>query len=273
MYALAFYLGSILMDRLARKYGDDPERDPGAYASLALWVLGGIVFGARFMYCAVHPEEVTTNPDGTDANFLQIVVNVLSIWKGGLVFYGGFLGAFFLGLWRVHVYKLRTWHAADLVMIAGFFGLGIGRIGCLLVGDDHGRICDPDLPMPIALTVPSPLPVGSLFEPALEGQRVYATQIWMMINGFLVSGIGYLILRKRKFAGQATFTMAAVYAVTRCIIEYFRGDDAARGFTDSTLFGEPFRLYTSMKVGLVMLPVSLLMLYWLWSRNRRTATV
>lgn len=271
MFALAFFLGSLLMERLAKKYGDNPETDPQAYANLSLWVLFGIVFGARLMYCAIHPEEVTVTKSGEKASVVGIIINVLSVWNGGLVFYGGFILSFLLGLWKLKAYKLRTWHAADLVMICGFFGLGIGRIGCLLVGDDHGRICDESLPFPIALHVPNPLHPAALFDKELEGKTVYATQVWMMINGFGLAGIGYYILKHRKFAGQATFTMIAIYSVTRGFIEYFRGDDAARAFTDVEIQGHTIRLFTSMKIGIVLLPVSLLMLYWLWSQSRKAA--
>lgn len=272
MFALAYFFGSLLLERLAKKHGDNPETDPQAYANLSLWVLLGVVLGARLMYCAIHPNEVRTTERGEEATVVQIIVNVLSVWKGGLVFYGGFILAFLLGLWKLKHYKLRVWHAADLVMIAGFFGLGIGRIGCLLVGDDHGRICDESLPFPISLRVPNPLHPNSLFDRSLEGQTVYATQIWMMVNGFMIAGIGYYILRHRKFAGQATFTMSSVYAVTRGFIEYYRGDDASRAYTDTVIMGHEIRLFTSVKVGLVVLPVSLLMLYWLWQKSRNAET-
>ncbi|MBI3820248.1 MAG: prolipoprotein diacylglyceryl transferase [Planctomycetes bacterium] len=270
MFALAFFLGSLLLERLARKYGDHPETDPQAFANLSLWLLFGVVIGARLMYCAIHPEEMTATTDGETTSVVGVVWNVISVWKGGLVFYGGFIGAFLIGLFKVKQYKLRTWHTADLVMIAGFFGLGIGRIGCFLIGDDHGRPCAESLPFPIALHVPKPLPLGSLFDPKYEGYTLYATQIWMMVNGFGIAAFGWFIFKNRKFSGQATFIMAAIYSITRFIIEYFRGDDTARGYTETgiMLFGERFKLFTSMKVSIVVLPVSLLMLYWLWQQSK-----
>ncbi|MFN0205343.1 MAG: prolipoprotein diacylglyceryl transferase [Planctomycetota bacterium] len=273
MFALAFLLGSLLLERLAKKFGDDPVNDPARYANLSIWVLVGIVLGARFMYCAIHTEEFTTTADGRKPGVFELIIHLLSVWKGGLVFYGGFILAFLLGLWKLKAYKLRVWHAADLVMIAGFFGLGIGRIGCLLVGDDHGRICSESLPFPLAIRVPDPLHPNALFDAALAGKNVYATQIYMMVNGFGLAALGYWILKNRKFPGQATFAMTAIYAVTRGIIEYFRGDDIARGFTETDIFGPTVRLYTSVKVGLVLLPVSLLMYFWLRSqwKNKQTA--
>jgi phosphatidylglycerol:prolipoprotein diacylglycerol transferase len=273
MFALAFFLGSLYLERLARKFGDDPAGDPVKYSNLALWVLLGIVLGGRLLYAAVHPNEFTIGPDGAPRSGIGVIGQVLAVWNGGLVFYGGFILAFLLGLWKLRAYKLRTWHTADLVMIAGFFGLGIGRIGCLLVGDDHGRVCDEGLPFPIALRVPDPLPEKSLFDPALAGQTIYATQIWMMVNAFSLAAIGRFLLTRGKFAGQATFTMIALYSVTRGFIEYFRGDDASRGFTDVELSGSTIRLYTSVKIGMVLLPLALVMLYVLKRRSVKAGAV
>src|SRR5262245_38777780 len=130
MFALAFFLASLYLERLAKKFGDDPAGDPPRYGSLALWTLLGVVLGGRLLYVIVHADQFTKDPDGTPVGGIEIIGRVLAIWNGGLVFYGGFLAAFAIGLWKLKSYGLRTWHAADLVMIAGFVGLGIGRIGC-----------------------------------------------------------------------------------------------------------------------------------------------
>lgn len=269
MIAVAFFLASLYLERLARKLGDDPKNDPPKYAALSLWVLLGVVGGGRLLYVLVHPDEFTRASDGSLENGLTVIGRILAIWNGGLVFYGGFIAACVLGLWRARAMKLRPWHAADLTMIAGFVGLGIGRIGCLLVGDDHGRICDPSLPFPIALRVPDPLPEKSFFDPELAGKTVYATQIWMMVNAFGIAALGRWLLPRRSFPGHVTFVLAAVYAVTRGVIEYYRGDDAARGFSDVQLFGHTVRLYTSVKIGAAMLPIAIAALIYLRARHRR----
>jgi phosphatidylglycerol:prolipoprotein diacylglycerol transferase len=271
MFALAFFLGSLYLERLARKFGDDPVNDPAKYSNLGLWVLLGVVLGGRLLYAAVHPEEFTNDAEGNPRSGIGVIGQVLSVWRGGLVFYGGFILACLIGMWKLGAYKLRRWHAADIVMIAGFLGLGIGRIGCLLVGDDHGRPCAESLPFPIALRVPSPLHPKSLFDREYEGSVIYATQIWMMVNALALAGLGRWILGRKHFAGQVTFTISAIYAVTRGFIEYFRGDDAARGYTDVEMWGSTVRLYTSVKIGLVMLPLSLVML-WVLKRKDKTGS-
>ncbi|MEM7516693.1 MAG: prolipoprotein diacylglyceryl transferase family protein, partial [Planctomycetota bacterium] len=116
---------------------------------------------------------------------------------------------------------------------AGFVGQGIGRVGCLLVGDDHGSIVpegSENLPFPITLKVPEgrDLHPESLFDPSVIGETIWATQPWMTINALLIAGIGYLILRKRRYAGQVSLWIFFLYSITRYAIESFRGD-AVRG--------------------------------------------
>ncbi len=265
MIAVAFFLGSLYLERLAKRSGDDPEK----YANLSLWLLLGVVGGGRLLYVIVHPSEFTQE-NGEALNGFRVIGRVLAIWTGGLVFYGGFIAAFLIGMWKIGAYRLDRWHAADLGMIAGFLGLGIGRIGCYLVGDDHGRPCPEWLPFPFALTVPDPLPDHSYFDPSLVGQRIYGTQFFMMLNGFGLAAIGRWILARRAFPGQVTFTIVGIYAVSRGVIEYFRGDDFARGFTDVVLLGHEVRLYTSVKIGAALLPLSIVMYLWLRARHRRS---
>ena len=234
LVALGFLLGSFLLGRMAARYGDDPARDPDRYAKVTVWVLVGVIAGARLLYVVVEVAKELSGPgDPMSAGrlFLDSPLHVFAFWEGGLVMYGGFLGAVLLGLWSARREGLRPLHALDLGLIPGFVGLAVGRVGCLLVGDDHGSVVPDslrDLPFPLVIHVPDPLPVHSLFERELAGQVLWATQPWMTINALLLATIGWLILRRRKYVGQVTVWMVLLYSVTRFTIEHFRGD-AVRG--------------------------------------------
>ncbi|MEC8494779.1 MAG: prolipoprotein diacylglyceryl transferase family protein, partial [Planctomycetota bacterium] len=54
MVVLGFLLGSHLYGRLGRRYSADPEATAAGYASVPLWILGGILLGARGMYVIVE---------------------------------------------------------------------------------------------------------------------------------------------------------------------------------------------------------------------------
>jgi phosphatidylglycerol---prolipoprotein diacylglyceryl transferase len=223
LVAAGFLLGSWIFSRLVARFSADPKRDVALYGAIPVWVLIGIVLGARLMYVIV--EIARGSPSGE--TYLRNPWTILAIWQGGLVMYGGMFGGLVGGAWCARRHKLPLWHAMDLGMISAFFGLMVGRIGCLMVGDDYGRRVPEayvDLPFPITLRVPEVLPAHSLFEPQDAGQVLWATQPWMALNALTIALVGLWWLGRRKYPGQVTLIMLLIYSITRFAIELFRGD-------------------------------------------------
>lgn len=252
MVAIGFLVGSWLVGKLAARFGDDPKEDPARYSRVLVWTVVGVIVGARLMYVIV--EVLRDSPTGR--SFKEDPLSILYVWQGGLVMYGGLIGAASLGLWASKREKLRPWHALDLGLVAGYVGQAIGRVGCLLVGDDFGKIVPKAwewLPFPITLRVPDPLPAESLFGLENAGQLIFATQPLMSIKALIVSFVGYQVLKRRRFAGQASLWMISTYGVLRFAVEMLRGD-AVRG----VWFGGA--LSTSQIVSLAMIAVCTVLL-------------
>ncbi len=120
MMMLAFVVGGWLVALEIRRRGWN--EDYGADIVVAA-VVGGII-GAKLWYVAL-----TGDPGA-----------LLS--RGGLVWYGGFLGgvlAVILNGWRRQVPMRITAHLVAPAL-AGAYALG--RVGCFVVGDDYGRPTD-----------------------------------------------------------------------------------------------------------------------------------
>ena len=252
MVVLGFLLGSHLYGRLGRRYSADPEATAAGYASVPLWILGGILLGARGMYVIVEVLQGTEVGQG----YVDDPLTVFAYWEGGLVMYGGTFGGIGLGLWAAKRHGLRLWHALDLGLTAGFFGLAVGRVGCLLVGDDFGKIvpeASEGLPFPLTIRVPDPLPDGSLFGVDNIGQVLWATQPWMSINAVLMGLVGLWMIKRRRYAGQVTLVLLVLYSVARYTIESFRGDKIRGLWFDDTLS-------TSQLVSIVLGTLSLALL-------------
>jgi phosphatidylglycerol:prolipoprotein diacylglycerol transferase len=227
MLALGFLLGSWIFSRLVARHSTDPERDVARYSAVPVWVLIGIVVGARLMYVVVE----ILKGSGTGSSFLAKPWTILMVWQGGLVMYGGMFGGLVGGWLCARRHKIPIWHGTDIGLTAGWFGLAIGRIGCLLVGDDYGKVVPErfrHLPFPITLRVPDPLPAHSLFEANDKGQVLWATQPWMSANALLIALFGVWFLRRRRYPGQVALMIVLIYSITRFAIEHFRGD-AVRG--------------------------------------------
>jgi len=223
LVAAGFLLGAHLLQRFAGRFGDDPKEDPERFSRMIMWILVGVFGGARLMYVVV---EILRGSE-TGQSYLDEPLSMLFFWEGGLVMYGGMIGGIGLGLIAARREKLRPIHALDMGLVAGFFGQAVGRIGCLMVGDDFGSIVPEKwrgLPFPITVKIPDVLPEGSLFGPENAGQVLWATQIWMSLNALVLGYIGYRILTRRRYTGQVSLWMVLLYSIGRFVIEAFRGD-------------------------------------------------
>lgn len=209
-----FLIGVWLAARLSRRYGTDPQRDPARIFELSTWVLIGVLAGARLAFVLINWRQYADRP-----------LDIVKTWEGGLVMYGGLILALLLGAWKAKRLGMPGWQSADYGLTAGFLGQAIGRVGCLLVGDDYGRPAD----VPWAIRFPDPLPAGSAFNPDWAGVPVHPTQPYMTLKALALFSFGLWLLRRKRFHGQVTCLLLMGYALLRSIVEVYRGDAGARG--------------------------------------------
>ncbi len=120
---LAFLTGGILVRAEMDRVGLEAEK---AWDVLFMAVVGGVL-GAKIYYILLNYPQLMENP------------RALIFSRGGMVWYGGFLGAVGLILWELRRSKLPLPKMADITAAPLAIAYGVGRIGCFLVGDDYGR--------------------------------------------------------------------------------------------------------------------------------------
>ncbi len=259
MVALGFILASWMFVRLAARGAKDPSAERARLEALPMWILLGIVIGARSLYVVV---ELCRGSE-TGQAYLDKPWEVLFIWQGGLVMYGGLIGAAIGGYLGTQKLGLSFWRTFDSALTAGFLGQAVGRVGCLLVGDDHGAVVPErwrHLPFPITLRVPDPLPDQSLFGLENQGQVLWATQPWMSAKALLLFALGLWLLERKRFDGQVALILLIGYAVLRYGVECFRGDSVRGLWFDGAIS-------TSQLISLMLVVASLV----LYVRRARTA--
>jgi len=199
MIALAFLVGLGTATQRARR-----ENIPGeSIADVVLWILVGAIVGARAVYVATYwKEEFASQP----------LPEIFMIRHGGLVYYGGFVGATIAGVIYIRWKKLPLWRVADVLAPSIALGNVFGRIGCLLFGCCYGRACS----LPWAIHFPPDHPTG--------GAPVHPTEIYDALDNFILYLLLAWLFRRKKFDGQIFATYLLGYAVTRTIMECFRGD-------------------------------------------------
>ncbi len=161
-------------------------------------LLGGIV-GGRLFYILLNWELFTQAP-----------WEIIALWHGGLVWYGGFLGGV-AGAWLYLRAKRRAFlRALDQLIPFVALGHAIGRIGCFLNGCCYGK--------------PTTSWCGVLFPGRHE--TVLPTQLFEAAGLCLL----YLVLRwlqrpgRRTAPGGIVGAYLILYGLLRFLLEFARGD-------------------------------------------------
>jgi phosphatidylglycerol:prolipoprotein diacylglycerol transferase len=142
----------------------------------------------------------------------QPLSEIFMIQHGGLVYYGSFIGATIAGFIYIRWKKLPFFKIADVLAPSIALGNVFGRIGCLLNGCCYGRVCS----LPWAIRFPSGHPTGGL--------PVHPTEIYDALDNFILYLLLAWLFRRKKFDGEVFVTYLVGYAITRTVMEYFRGD-------------------------------------------------
>ena len=229
MMALAFLAGLWTATRRAR-LANVPD---DVIADVTLWLMAGSIIGARFVYVTTYWKT-----EFADQPFSEVFM----IQHGGLVYYGGFIGATVAGIIYLAGKKLPVWKIADVLAPSIALGSVFGRIGCLLNGCCYGRACD----LPWAIHFPA--------DHETHGAAVHPTEIYDALLNFIL----YLVLARlfrrawksrmedggwkieggqrvkspsaifhppASFADGQVFALYIIgYAICRSIVEFFRGD-------------------------------------------------
>ena len=234
--AMAFLSAMGLALREARKVGEDTEK----VLDLCFYILVAAIVGSRILYVVIDWKTFRKDP-----------VEIIRIWHGGLVFYGGFIAALLTALWYVRRAGLSLWRTADILAPSIAFGQFIGRIGCFAAGCCYGVSCN--LPWAVTFTNPESL--------APKGIPLHPTQLYASFNSLLIFFVLMALGRFKRFEGQIFWAYVLLYGVSRSIIEFFRGDD--RGM----LVGNVISM--SQLIGVTMAAIAIAMMFLLRTRNAR----
>ncbi len=199
LVALGFYAGLLTAARRARRVGVSPDD----IWNMGTWLIIGALVGARLWYVMSYWKE-----DFAGRPWLE----TLMIQRGGLVFYGGLVGAFLSCNAYIRRGGLPAWKVADVMAPSIALGHAMGRIGCLMHGCCYGDACD----LPWAVHFPT--------HHDTRGTGVHPTQLYEAGLNLLLSLALVRLFKVRRFDGQVFAIYLCSYAVLRSVVEAFRGD-------------------------------------------------
>ncbi|MCA9684268.1 MAG: prolipoprotein diacylglyceryl transferase, partial [Myxococcales bacterium] len=205
---------------------------PELWEKVALWtVLWGLLI-SRLFYVFTELDRFLEGP------FWKL----FALWEGGLVFYGGPIGAVLYLCWHFVIRrhppiepergkpsKYQISVREGWTRMLRFFDLGapflalahaFGRIGCLFAGCCYGAVHEGLL----SIHYPDHSPAyaggdGRYPIPLMESAIEFAIFSWLFFH----------VRLKKRFHGQVMLHYVILYPLARFVLEMFRGD-AVRGY-------------------------------------------
>lgn len=262
LVAGAFIVGIWLGQREARRRGQDPER----LADLSFWILVAALVGSRVYFIFVNWDDYFGPGRALVATPLGRIPRLLAFWEGGLVFYGGFIGAILTAFWYMRRHGMKFLPHADTLIPSVAFGHFLGRLGCFAAGCCWGEVAHGHLPWaasfpPASLAYQSfasrARPEEFLAPDRLTTLPLHPVQLYEAFGELGLFLLLVLVVRPRKrFHGQVLAVWLVLYAVLRTVVEIFRGD-VERGVVAGLGVGQ----WTSLAILAVGAAV--------WARGRR----
>ena len=190
-------------------------------------ILGGLV-GARLLFVVEHW-----------ALFRDHLLEMLVIWRGGLVWYGGVAGALIAVTVYLRCRRQPILPVLDAVTPASMIGLAFGRVGCFLNGCCFGS--ETDSPWGVSFPRFGGIegfhnPLAKQFSPPFAYQveeldlnpglaatsPVHPTQLYASVAALAVFLLLTAYYPRRKRPGEVFLLMLVLYGIARFVIEQFR---------------------------------------------------
>lgn len=197
--AMGFLMGMALALREARQRNVDPEM----IANLFFWIIVSAIVGSRLLYVAIEFRSFVSAP-----------LDILKVWKGGLVFYGGLIAAAIVTLFLIRRHKMHLGTTLDILAPSLAVGQVFGRLGCFSAGCCYGRPAD----VPWAVTFTNPDSLAPLHLP------LHPTQLYEAGAMLVVFFILYGLRHAKQLTGRLMWLYLILYSGVRFLIENYRGD-------------------------------------------------
>ncbi|OGQ80076.1 MAG: prolipoprotein diacylglyceryl transferase [Deltaproteobacteria bacterium RIFOXYA12_FULL_58_15] len=211
LIATGFLLAMTLAARVAKSEGEDPDR----VVDMSFYLLLAGLIGARIVFVITKIDDYVRDP-----------IEIVFFWRGGLVFYGAFIGAALFMFYYCRRHRMNFFKFVDIMIPFLALAHAFGRFGCLAAGCCFGKPTD----MPWGIT----FPVNSMAQQAQQSEglvgigdlplAVHPTALYE--SGFEIGMFWLLTMMRphKRFHGQVFLVYLAIYPIGRTIIELFRGD-------------------------------------------------
>jgi len=233
LLAAAYLLGLKLAMVRAKKAGLDDAR----VLDLGIYIIIAALIGAKLLLLVTDFRTFRADP-----------AELLTLVRSGGVFYGGLILAVAVALWYIRRAGLPLWTTCDMFAPGIALGHVVGRFGCFFAGCCYGR----PTTEPWGITFTDPFAASNVGTPL--GIPLHPTQLYEAGAELLILIVLLTTERKsRPYPGRTFWLYMLLYAISRFIIEFYRGDE--RGTVG--IFS------TSQFISILLAPLAVIMLVYL----------
>jgi phosphatidylglycerol:prolipoprotein diacylglycerol transferase len=233
LLAAAYLFGLQLARVRAKQRGLDANR----VLDLGIYIIISALVGAKLLLLITDFKSFTADPR-----------ELLTLARSGGVFYGGLIVAVIVALWYIRHVGLPLWTTCDVFAPGIALGHVVGRFGCLFAGCCFGK----PTTRPWGITFTDPFAAANVGTPL--GDALHPTQLYEAGAELVILIVLLVTERKgRPFPGRTFWLYMLLYAISRFIIEFYRGDDR----------GTVGMFSTSQFISIVLAPLAIVMLVYL----------
>jgi phosphatidylglycerol:prolipoprotein diacylglycerol transferase len=204
LLAAAYLLGL----KLAMVRASARGLDAAKVLDLGIYIIISALIGAKLLLVVTDFRVFQSDPK-----------ELITLARSGGVFYGGLILAVAVALWYIRRAGLPLWTTCDAFAPGIALGHVVGRFGCLFAGCCYGK----ETHLPWAITFTDPFAAANVGTPL--GVPLHPTQVYEAGAELLIL-IALLVTEKkgRPFPGRTFWLYMLLYAISRFIIEFYRGD-------------------------------------------------
>ena len=214
------------------------QLDEARVLDLGIYIIISALVGAKLLLLVLDFRTYVSNPR-----------ELLTLVRVAGVFYGGLILAVVVSLWYIRRVGLPLWTTCDVFAPGIALGHVVGRLGCLFAGCCYGK--PTDLPWGITFTDPfAASNTGTPLNVPLHPTQLYEAGAEALILLVLLATES----RGRRYAGRTFWLYMLLYAISRYIVEIYRGDPGR---------GTIGVFSTSQFISLLLVPLAVVMLLYL----------
>lgn len=243
VFMIGFGIAYLIALKIAPKY--QVSREDLSFCTIYAAI--GLIIGAKILFFISKLPNIIIHFDVYLKYLSMDWMAALNYAFGGLVFYGGLIGAVLGGYRYCYHFKLPFAPYIDIYAPLIPFIHGFGRISCFLAGccygiEYHGFG---------SVTYPA-----NEYIPELSAVPRFPVQLLEAGMNYIFSGILFMLIKKKKCkSGQAMGIYLLYYTIARFLLEWLRGD---------TLRGVWGFFSTSQIVSFLLLPLGIVLIRGNW---------